>query len=222
MGGRELHFRLAGINNQNFLMRDEETGTWWQQVSGAAIFGPLQGQFLELAPSDELSFGLWRQEAPAGLVLAPIVADQGKYEDNWEPEVQKYPTPFNFPGLEARDVIVGLNVNGMSRAYPLTALEAQSPIHDRLGRTPIVLVLGPDGKSIRAFVGRLEGADLELFRKSDSTGWALIDASGGPWNFQGCATEGAAKGKCLERLPLLKDYWFDWRNYHPNTGIYRH
>jgi hypothetical protein len=37
-----LNFHLAGINNQNFIMRDEETGTWWQQVSGTAIQGPLK------------------------------------------------------------------------------------------------------------------------------------------------------------------------------------
>ena len=40
--GRRLTFRLAGINNQNFIMRDEQTGTWWQQVSGLAIHGPLK------------------------------------------------------------------------------------------------------------------------------------------------------------------------------------
>ena len=33
--GLRLTFHLAGINNQNFLMRDEETGTYWQQISGA-------------------------------------------------------------------------------------------------------------------------------------------------------------------------------------------
>jgi len=46
VGGRVLHFYLAGINNQNFLMRDRETGTWWQQISGKAIFGKLQGESL--------------------------------------------------------------------------------------------------------------------------------------------------------------------------------
>ena len=42
MNGRVLHFYLAGINNQNFLMRDKETGTWWQQITGKALYGPLQ------------------------------------------------------------------------------------------------------------------------------------------------------------------------------------
>ncbi len=43
MDGLRLTFHLAGINNQNFLMRDEETGTYWQQISGVAIFGSAPG-----------------------------------------------------------------------------------------------------------------------------------------------------------------------------------
>jgi hypothetical protein len=223
--GRELHFHLAGINNQNFLMRDEETGSWWQQVTGKAIFGPLKGQSLELVSSDELSFGLWKQESPAGQVLAPVTAYEKKYEDNWEPEVQKLPTVIDFPGsgLQSRDVVVGIEVGGSSRAYPLTALSMPTPVQDRVGGIPILIAMGPDGKSVRAFVSRVDGSDVELFRKSGGDAWVLVDsASGSEWNFQGCASAGPAKGKCLQRLPALKDYWFDWRNYHPSTSVYRH
>jgi hypothetical protein len=42
LNGRELPFHLADINNQSFLMHDEETGSYWQRVTGAAIAGPLQ------------------------------------------------------------------------------------------------------------------------------------------------------------------------------------
>ena len=38
-----LTFRLIGVNNQNFIMEDEQTGSWWQQVTGEAIAGPLAG-----------------------------------------------------------------------------------------------------------------------------------------------------------------------------------
>ena len=39
--GQELTFYLVGINNQNFIMADHQTGTWWQQVTGEAIRGSL-------------------------------------------------------------------------------------------------------------------------------------------------------------------------------------
>src|SRR6266567_3219826 len=101
-------------------MRDEETGSWWQQITGKAIFGPMKGQSLDLFPSDELSFGIWKQESPSGQVLAPVVTYQKDYEDNWEPEVAKMPTVLDFPGsgLQSRDVVIGMELNGKSRAYP--------------------------------------------------------------------------------------------------------
>jgi hypothetical protein len=224
VGGRVLHFYLAGINNQNFLMRDRETGTWWQQISGKAIFGRLKGQSLELAPFDELSFGLWKKESPGGQVLAPVARDQKKYESKWEDEVLKLPVPVSFPGtaLKSRDVVVGLVVDGEARAYPVETIVKQSPIQDRLGGKPILLVAGTDGKSVRAFLSRIDDTDVELFRKSDSKDFALIDSEGsGEWNFQGCAVSGPLTGKCLPGFPAIKDYWFDWRNYHVDTTVYR-
>jgi len=94
---RVLHFYLAGINNQNFLMRDRETGTWWQQITGKAIYGPLKGAALELVLSDELTFGEWRSESPSGEVLAPVAKYTKEYDPNWEPDVAKLPVVISFP-----------------------------------------------------------------------------------------------------------------------------
>ena len=220
-----LHFYLAGINNQNFLMRDRETGTWWQQITGKAIFGKLKGALLELAPSDELSFGLWKKESPNGQVLAAVTRDQKEYDSKWEEEVAKLPVPVSFPGteLKSRDVVVGLQLGGDARAYPLDTILKLSPIQDRLGGHAILLVAGLDGKSVRAFESRVEGSDIELFRKSDAKEFTLVDSEGaGEWNFKGCAVSGSMAGKCLPELPAIKDYWFDWRNYHADTTVYRH
>lgn len=233
VNGQELHFYLAGINNQNFLMRDRETGSWWQQITGKAIYGPLQGAGLKPVLSDELTFGEWRDESPSGLVLAPVAKYAKEYDSNWEPEVAKLPVVISFPGteLKPRDVVVGLTINGTARAYPWETFAKQSPVLDRVNGVPLLLVLGLDGKSFRAFVSRIEGKDAEFFLKGedpDSSSaqkkdWMLIDSTtASEWNFKGCAVSGPAQGKCLDRVLALKDYWFDWRNYHPDTTIYRH
>jgi len=232
VNGRALHFYLAGINNQNFLMRDTETGTWWQQITGKAIYGPLKGAALNLVLSDEITFGEWRSEFPGGQVLAPVPRYVKEYDDNWEPEVAKLPVVINFPGteLKSRDVVIGVTVAGAARAYPWETFAKQSPIVDRVNGTPLLLVLGPDGKSFRVFVSRIDGSDAEFFLNtaagdaSDAKpGWALLDTTTtSQWNFQGCAISGPSSGKCLDRVPALKDYWFDWRNYHPGTTVYKH
>ena len=270
--GRVLHFYLAGINNQNFLMRDKETGTWWQQITGKALYGPLKGAALELVPSDELTFGEWKSEVSGGRVLAPVAKYVKEYDSNWEPEVAKLPVVISFPGteLKSRDVVVGLEVGGTSRAYPWDTLVKQSPVMDRVHGEPILIAVGPDGKSFRAFRANINGKDAEFFLQGESEApssasalpgsagvpaavagkpapsgaegsrprtvasspnpaappakpWSLVDTTtASEWNFQGCAVSGPAQGQCLARLPALKDYWFDWRNYHPDTTIYRH
>jgi hypothetical protein len=222
---RVLHFYLAGINNQNFLMRDRETGTWWQQITGKAIYGPLEGAALELVLSDELTFGEWRAESPSGQVLAPVVMYTKEYDSNWEPDVAKLPVVISFPGteLKSRDVVIGLAIAGTARAYPWETFVKQSPVVDRVNGTPLLLVLGPDGKSFRVFVSRIDGHDAEFSLQGDTKDWTLVDSTtASQWNFQGCATAGPAQGKCLDRVPALKDYWFDWRNYHPDTTVYKH
>ena len=92
--GRTLHFHLAGINNQNFIMRDEETSSWWQQVTGEAILGPLKGRHLARVPQDEMSFALWKREQPAGRVLRPDprAAAAGRYAPaDWEAGIARLP-----------------------------------------------------------------------------------------------------------------------------------
>jgi len=224
IGGRVLHFYLAGINNQNFLMRDKETGTWWQQITGKAIYGPLQGAALDLVLSDELTFGEWRSESPSGQVLAPVAKYTKEYDSNWEPDVAKLPVVISFPEteLKSRDVVIGLTINGVARAYAWETFVRQSPVLDRVNGVPLLLVLGPDGKSFRVFVSRIDGKDAEFFLQADNKDWRLLDTNtASQWNFQGCAVSGPAEGKCLERVPALKDYWFDWRNYHADTTIYK-
>ncbi len=206
-------------------MRDKETGTWWQQITGKAIYGPMKGAVLELVPSDELTFGEWKSEISDGQVLAPVKKDAKEYDSNWEPEVAKLPVVISFPGteLKSRDVVVGLEIAGSTRAYPWATLLKQSPVVDHVQGTPLLIAVGPDGKSFRAFVSRVDGKDAEFFLQSGTKDWALLDTTtASQWNFQGCAISGPSAGKCLDRIPSLKDYWFDWRNYHADTTIYKH
>jgi uncharacterized protein DUF3179 len=222
VGGRELHFYLAGINNQNFLMRDRETGSWWQQVTGRAIAGELAGSTLELTPNDELTFALWKSESPDGLVLAPAAGHEKDYDEEWEEEVAKYRTPLTFPGqgLKDREVILGVVLGGQARAFPLAKVRGANPVADKIGGVPVALVTGPDSDSVRVFRSQWNGLDIDLYRDAASSEWRLIDAQGNAWNFAGCATSGPASGHCLEKINFLKDYWFDWKNYHPETSVY--
>jgi hypothetical protein len=227
VSGRQLHFHLAGINNQNFIMRDEETGSWWQQVTGEAIHGPLKGQRLRPVFHDELTFGLWKREQPDARVLRPNdeLARAGKYAPaNWEERMDKVPVTTSFmfdKSLEPRTLVVGLTINDAAKAYPFAAIAKQSLILDDVGGLSIFVMLGEDQKSVRAYERSVDGRKLEFFVKPNVAPLTLVDAeTGSEWDFTGKAIAGPLSGKQLKKVAVLNDYWFDWQTYNPKTTVY--
>ena len=55
-------------------------------------------------------------------------------------------TVLNFPnsGLKSRDLVLGIDAFGVSRAYPVERLLRDQLTEDRLGGQPILIVVGPD------------------------------------------------------------------------------
>jgi Protein of unknown function (DUF3179) len=227
--GKKLTFRLSGINNQNFIMHDEETGSWWQQVSGEAIQGPLKGKKLTRVDNDELTFALWKREKGQGRVLKPDERVKRNYMPaNWEEWAAKEqvvsPVDPN-DKVSPRTLIAGLVVNGKSAAYPLPALEKQRLIIDNIGFgggvTPIFVVLGDDNKSVRAFERTVDGRTLEFYVKPDTSPIQLTDGeTQTTWDFSGKAVSGPLAGKQLKKIFAMKDFWFDWKIYNPDSKVY--
>jgi hypothetical protein len=225
--GQRLTFRLAGINNQNFVMRDEQTGTWWQQVSGAAILGPLKGKRLTLVPHDELMFATWKSEEPQGRVLKtdPKIAKDEDYEPaDWEDRVGRYPVRVARPPggpLEPRTLIVGIALHGKSKAWPHASVLSSGATIDQVGDVPVALIVSPDGRSLRAFDRRVKGQALTFVRAgTDIKESALLDLDTmSEWDFQGRAVKGELMGSQLRQVDYLLDYWFDWKTYHPDTEV---
>jgi hypothetical protein len=222
--GRRLVFHLSGINNQNFIMQDEQTGTWWQQVSGCALQGPLKGRCLEEMAWDEVTFAVFKKEHPRAQVLRPVEESQEDYADaDWETKIAEYPTVTPIAPddpLQPRDLVVGVALGGEAAAYPWAAIAKGGAIADIVGGTPILVLLHPDGRSLRCFDRRLDGDALELLVKAGAEPPAMIDdRTGSVWDFAGLATAGPLAGRRLARVTCLKDYWFDWKGYNPATRV---
>jgi hypothetical protein len=221
VAGLTLTFHLAGINNQNFLMRDDQTGTFWQQISGRAIAGPLTGKTLRLIHCDELTFSLWKTEQPRGTVLKDVSDYTHDYAPrNWDVRMKRVPTVISHaePGLAARDLMLGVHAGGAARAFPYDAVQREKLVLDRVGTEPVLLVVGPDNESVRAFSRVLpDGRGVaDFYRATGGAGFMMDSITGTQWNFQGCPTQGA----CLTPIEVIKDYWFDWREYNPQSTVY--
>ncbi len=222
LDGRVLTFRLAGIRDDNALLSDEETNSIWQQSTGLAIYGPLKGKQLEVMHSDELTFALWRSEQPRGLILKPNIESASHYEKkDWEKDVEGNPYAIDTAktGLKPRELTLGIETGGASKAFSMKAVLSAKLIQDHVGEDAVILVVGPDNASVRAFRTQ---PNRTFLRAAPGVNGVMTDAeTASAWNFSGCAVGGPLTGECLQPLDVVKDYWFDWLNHHPSTTVLR-
>lgn len=234
LGGRVLTFRLIGINNQNAMIEDLETRSWWQQASGEAIAGPLKGQRLTALDHDEVTYALWAREHPRTRVLQRVDADFD-IDKNWEFRMDNVrtvvPAPPNDP-LYRRAYVVGIVVNGQAKAYPRQQLSPKAlrgngkpsmsyAVMDRVGGVPVAILVGGDGISVRAFDRRIDGRDVELMTTFGSSPARFIDtATGSEWDISGRAVSGPMAGAQLPRIRSITEFWFDWQARHPDTLVH--
>lgn len=233
-----LNFRLIGVNNQNFIMEDEQTGTWWQQVTGKAIIGPLAGRRLEPMFFEQVTWEVWSRENPDGTVLesrpefAEVYWPELEREENRSgEEIMPFPVDADpDDDLQLGELIYALRIkDDGEKGYPMRLLREQSPVSDRFGGTDVLIVVGEDGRSVRAFDREVDGRTLTFFQRVPSEGEdtessseiVLIDAeTGSEWSFAGVASSGPLSGTQLNPLQLYGDYWFDWKAFNPDGAVF--
>jgi hypothetical protein len=69
--GRTLTFEFAGkLADNNFVMRDRETGTEWKQSTGEALSGELEGERLDIRSARMTTYDEFVSDYPDGVTLA--------------------------------------------------------------------------------------------------------------------------------------------------------
>jgi len=226
--GKELHFENAGVIGGNEVFRDKETGSRWQQSSLEAISGPMTGAHLKLRAFLLTSWAEWHKLHPNTLVLKPLPGYAERI-----PEVNKRVEEGllqrgNAPDgvlrtdrrLPPKTMILGLDVEGANKAFPLNALRQTRVVNDTLGRSPILIVHQPGSDTTTAFSARLEGKTL-TFTAANSEATELIDTqTHSRWDPYGHCVAGKLRGSNLQSLIIEPEYWFAWSEFHPDTTIF--
>ena len=161
-------------------MRDEQTGSWWQQIYGQAIQGPLKGQKLTPVDYDEVTYAVWKHENRNGRVLRP--EPEKTESSDWETRRQMRVTTsaLQDDSLSAREVVVGITINSESKAYPFAALQAQCRSSTSSVERHRVVLMRTESQSVSMNRRRQK---LE-FEKPDTS--EIVDAeTGSTWDFSG-------------------------------------
>lgn len=70
LDGQELAFsNTSALLDNDMVMVDRETGSYWWQVAGSAVVGPLVDQQLTVLPSQTTTLGSWIEQHPNTVVM---------------------------------------------------------------------------------------------------------------------------------------------------------
>ncbi len=83
LNGKVLDFGTTGLlRNSDLVMYDRQTESWWQQFTGEAIVGAMNGQELKMIPTRLESFKRFQDAYPGGKVLHPNSRSLRRYGRN--------------------------------------------------------------------------------------------------------------------------------------------
>jgi hypothetical protein len=222
VNGQPEDFRLVGMDHFNAMFEDSRTKSWWRQVSGEAITGPLKGKQLPEVPSEQMTLQAWLSLYPNSYVLQPDSLFKEQYA-----ELARYDEGKMEGRLERTDSlswkdkswVVGVSLGMFAKAYDWNDLIRLRVINDEIEQIPLTVVLENDSASFHVW-SRIVSNDTLVFAYSDSLK-ALIDINtSSVWDWSGRCTEGIWKGTSLNRIQSYQEFWQSWRTFHPNTERY--
>jgi hypothetical protein len=209
--GRSETFRLVGMDHFNAMFEDASTHSWWRQANGEAIAGPSKGKALTEIPSRQVTLAEWLREHPSSLIMQADSGLKEHYSKDFDYETgksRKSLTGTDTVSWHDKAWVVGITVNGQSKAYDWNRLRRERVINDAVGGQPIVLALASDTTSFAAFVRPSPGARFIV--RNDS-----LVAGVASYAFNGSGANGT-----LEPVKASQEFWHSWRTFQPATARY--
>lgn len=125
--------------------------------------------------------------------------------------------------LDPDDRVIGVTIDGQSRAYPIALLNWHEAVNDRLGDTPFAVTYCPLCDSVSVFDRRVDDEVLEfgisgllynsnvlLYDRTHDALWSQI-------GFE--AVSGPYAGQTLKHLPFELMTFEQWQAEHPDSDI---
>ena len=236
--GKTIEFGTSGLlYRSNKLMYDRGTDSLWNQFRGEPVIGRLaeSGLKLKILPSTVTTWGQWLAEHPDTTVLNIIT---GVYPQSYYPpesDVQSFYYDYRaqpdtmFPvwqqsgALPTKSQVLGLELGGEAKAYPLEALRSQPVVNDVVGGQSLVILTTEGEVGSRAYRrdDRQFRELLEVEATQPSGLPAVVDAAGNRWlQEEDALVNEADPAQRLDRLSARVAYWFGWYAFNPDTTIF--
>lgn len=210
VNGRPEKFRLVGMDHFNAMFEDATTKSWWRQVSGEAVTGKLKGHQLPEVFSTQTSLSDWLQLNPNSLIMQADPNFIKSYDSTFK--FESGASKSKLTGTDSlswndKSWVIGVKAGKETKAYDWNRLKKEKIIQDKIGTTPVLIVLSKNDKSFFAFQRPDENSIFNL--KGDTL---LIENH--KYRIDG---KGIDTIFSLKPLPASQEFWHSWRTFNPGT-----
>jgi hypothetical protein len=222
--GEVFDFGVSGKLIRNVLvMYDRQTESYWSQLLGEAVAGPMVGTKLEFLPSWMMTWEEWKTLHPDTVAL-----DKGGRRGGRDSYDGYYASgqagvigrTFADDRLYAKEFVVGVELEDSTIAYPFSALNEEPVINDLVAENELLVVFDVHQGTGLVFDRRVDGR-LLTFDQGGEEMTVRDQETGTIWDaFSGEALEGPLAGEQLDRVKSTIVFWFGWVDFHPDTLIY--
>jgi len=163
-----LEFGVSGLlYNSDVLLYDRQSESLWSQILSKSVSGKMVDTKLTLLPSKHTTWSDWKQNNPDTLVLSRKTGyfrnyDRNPYSGYGNSTQLFFPAPSDSKDAKAfhpKETILGININGMQKAYPFSELDKTgSIINDNVGGTEFIIQWNKDAQS--ASVSNMTGIEI--------------------------------------------------------------
>jgi hypothetical protein len=190
----------GGLYKSAMTWWDHKTVSIWSQPNGLALAGPLKNTVLTILPSQMTSWNNWKESHPETLAMTNDYSQLGFRR-------QTFNTGF----------VIGLVLADQAKAYYYDDILNETVFNDWIGDFPVLLWAADN--DYRTYLRTVGGETLTFYWENE----VLKDLeTGSSWDISlGLATEGPHKNQALQPIPSLTSFDWAWRDFYPESVIYR-
>ena len=228
LDGQELTFgNTSALFDNDLVMYDHQTNSYWWHIAGRGIVGELSGTQLEPLPSSMSTWRDWLELHPDTLVLSTDTGFARPYDRDpfggFRERVNSGQRPFPDAQASLRDdrlddgeEVVGVVIDGAARAYPLRTL-GDAAVNDELAGLPLVVFSSSQGPTGTVFERQLDGEELTFVFED---GRYRDEQTDSVWDIAGRAVEGPLAGSRLKPVPSRSSFWFAFVASFPDADVF--
>ncbi len=225
INGTTTTFGVSGkLYNNNLILYDRATDSYWSQIGLDCVNGELLGQRAKTFPIVEMNWVSCKLAFPEAEVMSTNTGFSRNYNNYPYGDYRTNNSFLLFPNnpsdnrLPSKQRVLGVLEEDANKVYSITNFSSPNIIYDKVGNANVIVIGSAADKFIVAFYddGSLDNFVVNL----DNLPVLGTDTNGNQLDINGEIVAGPLSGQQLSQPESFIGYWFSFGAFYPGIEIF--